>query len=75
MLKPSGMEDAHMGPFIDGATLEAVLAETAKLAVQAGELVIDFLPPDEPVVAASYAAFVEKKNCWFAAHESPDTST
>lgn len=67
MLKPAGMK-VHMGPFIDEHTLEAVLAETAKLAVQAGELVGDFLPPEEPLVEKSYHAFLISKNRWFAAH-------
>ena len=68
MLKPAGME-VHMGPFIDELTLEAVLAETAKLAVQAGELIGDFLPPEEPKVEKSYQAFRMSKNRWFAAHD------
>ena len=68
MLRPKGM-DAHMGPFVEEATLEAVLAETAKLAVQAGELVGNFLPLVEPLVAVSYSAFVASKNHWFLAHE------
>ena len=74
MLKPAGMK-VHMGPFIDELTLEAVLAETAKLAVQAGELIRDFLPPDEPIVVKSYQAFLMSKNRWFMAHGDPATAS
>lgn len=74
MLKPAGMK-VHMGPFIDELTLEAVLAETAKLAVQAGELIGDFLPSEEPIVEKSYRAFLMSKQRWFRAHGHADTSS
>lgn len=45
MLRPMGM-DPQIGPFIDQTVVEAVIADMAKLAIQAGVIVIWFLPPD-----------------------------
>lgn len=64
MLRPTGM-DAHMGPFVEMPTLEALLAETAKLAVQAGETIADFLPTDDAAVQRSLRDFVASKIAWF----------
>lgn len=64
MLRPTGM-DAHLGPFVELPTLEAVLAEMAKLAVQAGEAVWDFLPLEDAVVQRSMSDFSASKIAWF----------
>ena len=64
MLRPAGA-DAHMGPFVELPTLEAVLAETAKLAVQAGELIAEFLPTEHVEANRSRRDFSVSKGRWF----------
>ena len=52
MLRPQLGGDAVGGPFVEIKTLQAVLSEMAKLAIQFGEIVSKFFPvfnPDEAI--------------------------
>lgn len=64
MMRPSGL-DAHMGPFIELRTLEPIIAEMAKLGLQAGEAIADYLPTDDPMVQKSLSDFASAKMDWF----------
>ena len=57
--------DAQIGPFMELPTLEAVLAEMAKLAVQAGEVISGYLPAGDRAVERSVRDFIASKNQWF----------
>ena len=63
MLRPRGM-DVHSGPFLDPATLEAVLSEMGRLAIQAGEIFGPFVPEEwEPGIAIKLV-FEARKRAW-----------
>ena len=64
MLRPEKGGDAVMGPFIERTTLDAVLCEMGRLAVQAGELLSAFIPADWHDADASRAAFAKQKSYW-----------
>lgn len=64
MLRPQIGGDAVGGPFIEFKTLQAVLSEMAKLAVQVGEIVSRFVPLDFHAAIASKTAFDHKKAEW-----------
>lgn len=66
MMRPRRDGDAVIGPFMEATTLEAVVSEMGRLAVQVGENLNLFLPPDWPKSAMSRQAFVELKERWIA---------
>jgi hypothetical protein len=56
--------DIVMGPFIERTTVEAVLSEMGRLAVQAGELLGALIPANWSKADASRAAFEMQKSYW-----------
>lgn len=63
MLRPKGM-DAHCGPFLDPAALEAVFSEMGRLAVQAGEIFGAFVPEGWGPGIQTRLAFDARKRAW-----------
>ena len=63
MLRPKGM-DARNGPFMEKPTLEAVLSEMGRLALQVGEVVAAFPPQDWTPGLSPAVAFARLKACW-----------
>lgn len=66
MMRPEKDGDAVIGPFIEKTTLEAVLSEMGRLAVQAGELLNGFFPPAWHQSLAARVAFAKVKMEWIA---------
>ena len=64
MLRPQVGGYAVGGPFIEFKTLQAVLSEMAKLAVQVGKIVSGFFPHDFHAATASRTDFDRKKAEW-----------
>lgn len=64
MLRPQLGGDAVGGPFVEFKTLQAVLSEMAKLAVQFGEIVSKFFPNDFNIATIAMADFIHKKDKW-----------
>ncbi len=64
MLAPKPGSDAHCGPFFEATSLNAVLAELAKHAVQAGETIFAFVPSERPSDFEMKIAFLETKGGW-----------
>jgi hypothetical protein len=44
MLRPRKEGDAVFGPFVEAGTLEAILSEMGRLAIQVGEILTLFFP-------------------------------
>lgn len=63
MLRPNGM-DAQIGPFFDPTALEAVLAESGRLAVQVGEQLDAFMPDPLGKAMALRYDFATTKMQW-----------
>jgi hypothetical protein len=63
MMRPNGM-NAYCGPFLEKPTLEAVFSEMGKLAIQAGEVISEFMPAGAAVAHANIAIFNELKRVW-----------
>jgi len=64
MLRPQVGGDAVGGPFMEFKTLQAVLSEMAKLAIQVGEIVSGFFPQNFDAGTLSRADFIGKKKEW-----------
>ena len=64
MMRPQQDGDAVIGPFIESTTLEAVLAELGRLAIQGGEVLDHFFPETWNDAVAARAAFSELKLQW-----------
>lgn len=64
MLRPHVGGDAVGGPFMEFITLQAVLSEMAKLAIQVGEIVSAFFPNDFHTATLLRADFIGKKEEW-----------
>ena len=64
MLRPEKEGDAVMGPFIERTTVDAVLSEMGRLAIQVGELLGAFIPANWQQADASRAAFAKQKSNW-----------
>jgi hypothetical protein len=65
MLRPIG-KDAHLGPFVEEATLEAVISEMGKLAIQVGEIISESMPSEVPTVVNTIAFFNRQKQVWMS---------
>ena len=63
MLRPRGM-DARNGPFIDATALETVVSEMGRLAVQVGEIMDPFFPPEWRLGDETRVAFAREKARW-----------
>lgn len=64
MMRPQKGGDAVVGPFIEPTTLDAVLSEMARLAVQVGEKIEAFMPKDWQDAVGSRHAFADVKLRW-----------
>lgn len=67
MMRPQKNGDAVIGPFVEKTSLEAVLSEMGRLAIQAGEHLIAFFPSDWEQSLGPRLAFAEAAREWFAA--------
>jgi hypothetical protein len=66
MMRPQRDGDAVIGPFMEATILEAVLSEMARLAIQVGEKLDLFFPPDWQRALPSRLAFAQLKQRWIA---------
>jgi len=64
MMRPSEGGDAVIGPFVETTTLEAVLAELGKLAIQVGETLDQFFPETWEYGFEARVVFAEVKREW-----------
>lgn len=64
MMRPQRGGDAVIGPFIESSTLEAVLAELGRLAIQVGEILDQFFPKTWNDALPTRVAFAEVKQEW-----------
>ena len=71
MMRPEKDGDAVVGPFLATTTLEAVISEMGRLAVQVGEQIDAFLPADWGRGLPGRAAFVQLKRQWIATFYPP----
>ncbi len=67
MMRSQKNGDAVIGPFIEATSLEAVLSEMGRLAVQAGEILNAFFPETWTIGLEARMAFARVKRHW------PDT--
>lgn len=66
MMRPQRDGDAVIGPFMETTTLEAVVSEMGRLAIQVGEQLNLFFPADWPQGLPSRLAFAKLKQRWIA---------
>jgi len=66
MMRPQKDGDAVIGPFIEKTSLEAVLSEMGRLAVQAGQHLIAFFPGDWQQGFGPRLSFAEVEGEWLA---------
>ena len=64
MMRPQKNGDAVIGPFIEATSLEAVLSEMGRLAVQAGENLNAFVPETWTNGVEARMAFARVKKHW-----------
>ena len=64
MMRPQKDGDAVIGPFIEASSLEAVLSEIGRLAVQAGEVLDRFFPKTWNTAFPARDAFAQLKGQW-----------
>ena len=64
MLLPQKDGDAVIGPFIEAGSLEAVLSEIGRLAIQAGEVLNSFFPKTWDTAFPARDAFAQLKEQW-----------
>jgi len=67
MMRPQKGGDAVIGPFIEANSLEAVLSEMGRLAVQAGEILNAFFPETRSNALAARVSFARVKRNWLHA--------
>ncbi|TAL78015.1 MAG: hypothetical protein EPN75_11960 [Beijerinckiaceae bacterium] len=76
MMRPQRDGDAVIGPFVETTTLEAVVSEMGRLAIQVGEQLNLFFPADWPQGLPSRLAFAKLKQRWIATfYPSPSPVT
>lgn len=66
MMRPQKDGDAVIGPFIEKTSVEAVLSEMGRLALQAGQQLVGFFPRDWHAGLVPRAAFLALTQKWFA---------
>ncbi len=66
MMQPQKNGGAVIGPFMEPTTLEAVISEMGRLAVQVGEKINAFVPPDWAPALPSQEAFAQIKRDWLS---------
>lgn len=64
MMRPRPDSDAVSGPFIEAGTLEAVVSEMGRLAIQVGDVVDRFFPEDEEGARPVRAAYAGARAVW-----------
>ena len=64
MMRPQVDGEAVIGPFIEAGSLEAVLSEMGRLAVQVGEVLNHFFPETWVDAVAARAAFARVHRAW-----------
>lgn len=74
MMRPQKDGDAVIGPFIETSTLEAVLSEMGRLAVQVGEIIATFFPREWRGGVPARLAFLDTKTAWIHAFYPEATS-
>lgn len=67
MMRPEKDGDAVIGPFMEKTSLEAVLSEMGRLAVQAGQHLREFFPKDWKPAFEARLRFAETQKEWRAA--------
>ena len=67
MMRPQKDGDAVIGPFIEASSLEAVLSEMGRLAVQVGEVLNAFFPETWSNAHSARMAFAQVKRQWLDA--------
>lgn len=67
MMRPQKNGDAVIGPFIEATSLEAVVSEMGRLAVQAGQQISSFFPGDWTQGLLPRVAFLTLQKEWFVA--------
>jgi hypothetical protein len=76
MMRPRRHGDAVIGPFMEATTLEAVVSEMGRLAIQLGEQLNRFIPANWQQSLPSQRAFAELKQRWIATfYSNPNPST
>jgi hypothetical protein len=66
MMRPQQGGDAVIGPFMEATTLDAVIFEMARMAIQVGEQLNLFFPADWQGALPSRLAFAKLKQRWIA---------
>jgi hypothetical protein len=66
MMRPQKDGDAVIGPFMEKTSLEAVLSEMGRLAVQAGQNLVRFFPEDWSAGYEPRLSFARATRAWFA---------
>lgn len=66
MMRPQRDGNAVIGPFMEATTLEAVVSEMGRLAIQVGEQLNRFFPPDWPLGLPSRLTFAKLKQRWIS---------
>lgn len=66
MMQPQRGGDAVIGPFIEVTSLEAVISEMGKLAIQVGEQISLFFPTNDSHGFSSRIAFAKIKQHWIS---------
>jgi hypothetical protein len=64
MMRPQKDGDAVIGPFMEATSLEAVISEMGRLAIQVGEQLNRFFPADWDQGVPSRVAFAQQKQNW-----------
>ena len=71
MMRPQKDGDAVIGPFIAADSLEAVLSEMGRLAVQVGEVLDHFFPETQPDVRPAREDYARGRLEWLATFFPP----
>jgi hypothetical protein len=66
MMRPQQGGDAVIGPFMEATTLDAVISEMARMAIQVGEQLNLFFPADWQGALPSRLTFAKLKQRWIA---------
>ena len=72
LMRPQKEGDAVIGPFIAPGTLEAVISEMGRLAVQVGEVLDPFFPETRADVLPARADYARGRLEWFATFYPPN---
>ncbi len=65
MMRPQSNGDAVSGPFVEASSLEAVLWEMGRLAIQVGNTLVDFFPQARTDLHPMRAVYANTRIRWF----------